>query len=280
MDRENERLLQPRRSRYLRQELSVRNQHLARNCIHELTVAEIPSVIYREDEDGVHGNFLPAAYRRICADEEWNRRLSKVYTGSRNVPRSQDRTRYELDCANSSDALLMNVFCYPGVLNRPQLCSLLGVEKGIRPCFGYRPMTPLRNGKVDRTEIDLKIGDLLLEAKLTEGDFQSARPALVHRYRDLEEVFDLDRLPVRQERILSYQLIRGVFAAVSTGYSFGVLCDARRPDLIEDWLRILMTVQSAELRSRLRLFTWQELAQCLSRTQQRFLREKYGIESA
>lgn len=270
----------PRRTGSLRREISFRNQMRAEHLEHELTYGEIPSVIYSQDEAGGHGNFLPASYRRICAAEDWRKRLDKVYTASRSVPRAQDRLRKELDCANSSDALLMNVFCYPGVMNRLAVYSMLGVAKGERPCFGFRPMTPLHDGKTDRTEVDMKLGELLIEAKLTEGDFQSARFDLIERYRDFREVFDVESIPVRRGSVSSYQLIRGVLAAFATGCSFCVLCDARRPDLIEDWYRIARAVQSAELRARLRVLTWQELAACLVPAQQRFLREKYGIEKA
>lgn len=269
----------PRRTGALRREISFRNQMRAEHLEHELTYGEVPSVIYSQDETGGHGNFLPAAYRRICAAEDWRKRLDKVYTASKSVPRPLDRRRKELDCANSSDALLMNVFCYPGVMNRAAVYSMLGVAKGERPSFGFRPMTPLKDGKADRTEVDMKLGDLLVEAKLTEGDFQTARLDLVERYRDFREIFDFELLSMKRGLVGSYQLIRGVLAAAATGYSFCVLCDSRRPDLVEDWYRIVRAVQSAELRSRLRVLTWQELASCLVPVQQRFLREKYGIES-
>ena len=59
------------------------------------------------------------------------------------------------------------------VANRA-LCSMLGVPSGLAPQFGFRPRIPLRNGRTDRTEIDMKLGDLLVEAKLTETDFQTA----------------------------------------------------------------------------------------------------------
>jgi hypothetical protein len=56
-----------------------------------------------------------------------------------------------------------------------------------------------------------------------------------------------------------YQLIRDVLAADETGSSFCVLCDARRPDLIEDWYSVMSAVKSCVLRCRLQLLTWQEL---------------------
>jgi hypothetical protein len=188
-----------------------------------------------------------------------------------------DRKRFELDCAVSSDALLMNIFCYPGVLKRRSVCSILGIDPGARAEFGFRPQTPLQNGRGDRTEIDLKLGNLLMEAKLTEGDFQSARPELLQRYRDFDTVFETDLLPSSNGILLSYQLLRGVLAAENLQMSFCVLCDQRRPDLIEDWYQIVRSVHNADLRCRLKIITWQELSVGLCRTQQGFLESKYGI---
>ena len=107
----------------------------------------------------------------------------------------------ELDSASSSDALLMSIFCHPGVFDgerlAPEVAALFGVDPGSRPCFGVRPGVPLRDRPaararkkelVDRTEIDLMLGDLFCEAKLTENDFQTAAPALVEQYRDLKAV--------------------------------------------------------------------------------------------
>src|SRR6184192_3368700 len=101
----------------LRRELSARNLVRAADHEHELTYGDVASVIYREDE-GAHGNFYAASYRAICSRAGWAKRLTKSYTASARVPHSRERQRYELDCANSSDALLMNVFCCPRVLAR------------------------------------------------------------------------------------------------------------------------------------------------------------------
>ena len=270
----------PVRPAALRLELSHRNALRAANLDAEMTYGAIPSVIYCEDEAGAHGNFLPASYQRILKQADWRSRLTKVYTGSRFVPRSSDRTRRELDCANSSDALLMNIFCYPGILRRPALCSLLGLAPGIRPSFGFRGRIPLKSGAQDRTEIDLKLGNLLVEAKLTEGNFQTARVDLVHRYRDLESVFDVTRLPMTQEKYRSSQLIRGALAAQAHGASFAVFCDHRRKDLIDGCFEVFAAIISAELRCRLSVVTWQEIAAAMPRTITNFLAEKYGISAA
>lgn len=260
----------------LRRELSERNLVLAQGVPHETTFGTVPSILYQESH-GNHGNFLPASYRRICASPEWSRRLKKCYTASKHVPRPADRARRELDCANSSDALLMNIFCYPGVTRRKSMCSLLGIECGARPCFGVRPGIPLNHGRCDRTEIDMTLDHLLVEAKLTEGDFQSARQELIVRYRDFTTIFDPIELPAREGGYQSYQLIRGVLAAYHCGASFLVLCDGRRNDLREAWYRVQRAVLSCELRSRLKILTWQELSGALPRKLQLFLRKKYGI---
>ncbi len=262
----------------LRRELSYRNIERARHHEHELSYGSTPSVIYCDDE-GSHGNFLPASYRTICAHPAWQKRLKKSYAGSRWVPRSKDRSRCELDCANSSDALLMNVFCYPRILRRSDLCGLLGVEAGCVPEFGYRPCVPLMNGRGDATEVDMKLGDLLVEAKLTETGFQAAPRRLVSRYRDLDSVFDVDAMPATGNVVRGYQLIRGVLAAYASGCSFVLLCDGRRSDLIECWFEVLRTVRSYDFRCRLKLLAWQEIAGAVPRTVRLFLREKYGIQA-
>jgi hypothetical protein len=263
----------------LRWELSQRNTARAAAFAAETSYSKVPSIVYGENDAGEHGNFLPASYRRILQDAGWKSRLAKVYTGSRFFPRKADRTRRELECANSSDALLMNIFCYPGMLRRRSLCSLLGTESGLRPIFGFRPEIPLKNGAKDRSEVDLKLGELLVEAKFTEGDFQCARQDLVHRYRDLESVFDVDRLPRNKERYRGCQLIRGALAAQARGASFAVFCDQRRQDLIEDCFEVISAVVSADLRCRMSVVTWQELASAMPPKVRTFLAEKYGITS-
>ena len=260
----------------LRREINTRNAARGEGLDHEVSWGASQSVIYRQAGGG-HGNFLAASYARILANRQWKQRLAKSYTASRFVPHAGDRRRYELDCASSSDALLMNVFCYPGVLRNPRVCALLGIEPGLRPEFGFRPEILLRNGRCDRTEMDMRLGALLVEAKLTEGDFQRAPVRLVERYRDLSEAFDVERLPTIDGAVRSYQLIRCVLAAHAGGSSFAVICDGRRPDLIERWFEVMGAVADSTLRTRLGLATWQEIAAVLPVRVQRFLEEKYGI---
>ena len=262
----------------LRSELSARNLERAGGFAHEVTRGVRPSVIYAPgDVSGPgragHGNFLDASYKRILADADWAKRLEKAHTAKR----QGTRPWRELDSAMSSDALLMNVFCYPRVLARGGLTGLLGVETGVRPEFGYKPRVPLLRGLVDTTEVDLRLGDLLVEAKLTEGDFQTAPARKLERYREFGEVFERELLPRWGEGYSGYQLIRGVLAAWHVGGRFCVVCDARRPDLVEEWFSVMRAVRSFELRGRMRLVTWQEIGRVLPERLRQFLAEKYGV---
>ena len=267
-------------SNALRRDLSQRNCERARAYEHELSYGAVPSIIYKEQANGQgHGNFIPTSYQAICRNPEWRRRLEKVYTGAQWVPRAWERKRGELDCASSSDALLMNIFCYPGVLRRSQLCALLGVDRGFAPEFGFRPNVPLLNGRGDRTEVDMRIGDLLVEAKLTESAFQPAPARLLLRYRDFEEVFDGEDLRTGNG-FRGYQVVRGALAAYAAERSYLLLCDERRRDLIDGWFDVVKAVRSYSFRNRLKLLTWQEVAGAVPGRLQKFLAEKYGVVRA
>jgi hypothetical protein len=55
------------------------------------------------------------------------------------------------------------------------------------------------------------------------------------------------------------------------------MLDARRPDLREEWFRVMAAVKPTEIRVRLKILTWQELAVDLPEDLQAFLDLKYGI---
>ena len=214
----------------LRRDLNARARHLARtqNLLHDTVPGpkseNDPAVIFGHDDQGRHGNFHPGAYTQICANPAWLRRLAKPHTASRRSIARKDWPWRELDSAASSDALLMNIFCHPAVFNgqalAPAVADLLNVDPTAQPNFGITPGVPLKTLRKtrktkqdstpttsnqqpitnnphhsDRTEIDLQLDNLFLEAKLTESSFQSAPIRLIERYRDLEAVFDLDLLP-------------------------------------------------------------------------------------
>lgn len=263
----------------LRYELSVRNEAYARThgLKHQASYGAQPVVCYEPDGD-THGNFLPESYRAILADPLWARRLRKTHTSARTAfPRNDRGFWSELDSSNSSDALLMNVFCYPRIFDDERVLSLLGLEHHAIPEFGFKARVPLLGGKFDRTEVDMRLGLLLVEAKLTEADFQVCKKSVVQSYRDFADVFDSRALPQTRERYLSYQLIRNVLAAQANDGAICVLCDARRPDLVQAWYEVMRSVRAMHLRLRCKVLTWQELAAALPKQLQQFLEEKYGI---
>jgi hypothetical protein len=264
----------------LRQELIARNSSYASlNLLpHVTSYGELPVVVYQQSECGRHhGNFIAASYRAILRRPEWRKRLQKVHSqGRRSLP-AKDGSWRELDSSLSSDALLMNIFCYPGVTRRMEVCRILGLEPGNLPEFGFMPRVPLLSEATERTEVDMKLGKMLFEAKLTEGDFQIQRGELVEGYRDLRDIFECRHLPRLGRKYVSYQLIRNVLAAHALDLDFCTLLDARRPDLLEDWYSIARCIRSATLRARCMVLTWQELAPSLPAALQKFLSVKYGI---
>ena len=143
------------------------------------------------------------------------------------------------------------------------------------------PLTTGRRGKQlkERSEIDMSLGSLLVEAKLTEADFQFAPLRLLERYPAFDGVFDRDCLEITVRGVRSYQLLRGVLIAKALDRGFCVIVDRRRPELMEAWFAVIRAVRDFELRTRLRLLTWQEIAGTLPSSLQDFLEVKYGIEA-
>ena len=262
----------------LRNELAASNQRYsqAHGCAH---CESQGGVILYEPDNGAHGNFLPTTYKAILAEPGWQRRLHKQHSHRRNLPSPAGGSWRELDSCMSSDALLMNVFCYPRVFSGGLLSRRLGVPDDVRPRFGFRARVPLLGDRSDRTEVDMKLADLLVESKLTENDFQTRSKVTVEQYRDFAEVFDRRALPQTREQYLSYQLIRNVLAAHALEMSFCVLLDLRRPDLVEAWHAVMRAVRPVTLRLRCKTLTWQELAADLPPRLRRFLAEKYGIHA-
>lgn len=265
----------------LRAELAVRAKKYAvsQSLVHAESYGEAAVVCFPPQAGSLHGNFLDASYRAIAANPEWRPRLEKVHTSARrSLPPSEHGRWRELDSCMSSDALLMNVFCYPRLLASVGVRRLLEVDAGCTLQFGFPARVPLKSGRVDRTEVDLLVGNTLVEAKLTETDFQRAPKPRMDTYRDFEQIFDAGQLPQSEKFFDSYQILRNILAAHATRASLCVLLDARRPDLLERYYAVLRSVRSADLRTECRVLTWQELARVLPGKLRAFLLVKYGIE--
>lgn len=146
----------------LRAELAdrARRYALAKSLPHGVSYGEQSVVCFEPFGEGKHGNFHAASYRNICARVEWRWRLAKVHTTARrSLPASDTGPRAELDSCMSSDALLMNIFCHAGTLRSTAVANLLGLATRARPEFGVRARVPLASGRVDATEIDMRIGN-------------------------------------------------------------------------------------------------------------------------
>ena len=106
----------------LRRELALRSRRYARGRTHVESYGAAPVVVYAPEGDR-HGNFFDAAYAQILRRPEWQRRFDKVHAQARRALPKVERRWRELDSSMSSDALLMNVFCAPGVVES-QLCRM------------------------------------------------------------------------------------------------------------------------------------------------------------
>lgn len=63
----------------------------------------------------------------------------------------------ELDSCNSSDALLMNIFCHPRIDDWKSPKKLLGIFNIGEAKFGFLAKVKKSNGQDDATEIDMKL---------------------------------------------------------------------------------------------------------------------------
>jgi hypothetical protein len=183
----------------LRLELGQRNRRWALGRAHVESYGDPPVIVYAPEQlagEERHGNFFDGAYQAIAARPEWMRRFDKIHAQGRALPKAESGRRWrELDSSMSSDALLMNLFCTPGVADALAVRQALGVDGEGDPVFGWKARVPLANGRFDRTEVDMRWGSLLVESKLTEADFQTRAASVVEGYRDFDAVFDRDLLP-------------------------------------------------------------------------------------
>jgi hypothetical protein len=264
----------------LRKEISQKAKEYAErnNIPYYLSLGSSPAVIFESYEGGtLHGNFLPSSYKAILNDRFWSSRLKKPHQQSKALPIGKRGQAAELDSCNSSDALLMNIFCNPKASRASPLAKLFGQGKLPRPEFGVEGRVPLSNGEKDATEIDMQLGNLFVEAKFTEADFTDKPKVHAERYRDFKEVFELSALPQNNDAYFNYQLIRNILAAYAHGAAFFLMCDARRPDLLRSWWNVMRCIKPVQLRLRCHFVLWQEIADALPVGLQKFLEEKYGI---
>ncbi len=123
----------------LRQELSARNISYAalRKLPYVTSYGQPPVMVYQLAACGCrHGNFISASYQAILRRPEWRRRLAKVHSQANHGLPKADWIWRELDSSTSSDALLMNIFCYRGCDKEARAQFAAG--NGYRRCSGVR----------------------------------------------------------------------------------------------------------------------------------------------
>lgn len=228
------------------------------------------------ERDGMsHGNFIEASYQQIVRNPDWGGKLKKSYGKGRNWFPPEETDVRELDSSNSSDALLMNIFCHPG-MTREVIARLFGLQTAFVPQFAFR--IDVHRIPVGRpSEIDMVLGsEMLVEAKLTEAGFTSVPVEKMKSYSRFAETFDAPLLR-KGDSYKHYQLIRNVLAADQTNRRFTLLHDERRPDLRAAWEEVCTAIRDPGLKARCHRMTWQKVAAVCPSDLQRFLDEKYGI---
>ena len=227
------------------------------------------AIVFDTYSDGTHNpNFNEKSLRNISKNEDWKIRLTKKHT------HFKDGT-LEMASSNSSDALLMNIFCHPKFSTWKGPNTILGFANEL-PKFGINPGIESHSSP---TEIDMILGDVLYEAKLTETDFTTKDLQTVQRvYPDIDDIFDLEYLS-DGDSVKHYQLLRNIYAVHKMdGISkFILLVDSRRPDLLHCLFDVLKAIRDDELRRSCGFITWQQIARTVGEDLKEFLQLKYGI---
>lgn len=216
--------------------------------------------------DDISTNFFCETYENIKNNAKWKRRLDKRH------PSFKDRTK-EMQSINSSDALLMNIFCHPDIFKWKGIKDLLGIEGTNSIEFGWNPSFENEKPK-NPTEIDMKIGNHIFEAKLTETDFTDKEKRVVLGYSDFEKLFNKEFYD-GLEKIPEYQLIRNILVAYRYDYRFTLLVDERRIDLIKRLMYIIKYINNLDLKKRINFITWQEIVACTGEKLKDYISKKY-----
>jgi hypothetical protein len=146
----------------------------------------------------VRMNFMPETFENIEKHSNWYKRTQKKLERVPDI--------FEMQSSKSSDALLMNIFCYPDFINWEKPRELLKIDNYNCMKFGWNPEFLYEKRKFEYlqkegkenefhpSEIDLKIGDSIFEAKLTEENFGEKEIKTIQKYDGFKSVFDEDVL--------------------------------------------------------------------------------------
>lgn len=209
-------------------------------------------------------SFYPDTFTSICDNIDYKKRLDK--------PHSKVPNFKEMQSSNSSDALLMNFFAHPGIKEWKSLRDLISINKSDNIEFGWNP--EFSNETSHKTEIDMKIGNSIFEAKLTEKDFTSKELQVVLEYSNVENIIDLQVL-TNKNVVSNYQLIRNLLTAEKYDYKFNLLIDESRIDLIREFYKVKSSIKASYLSDNFNFITWQEISNCVGIDLKNYITEKY-----
>ncbi len=248
--------------------LTLEIRKAALNYAHnrKLTVDEshASAVIFRNLSD----NFHSESFKNIANNREWQHRTAKTHQNVAGM--------LEMQSSNSSDALLMNIFCHPDIGRWKGIRNLIN-ETLDAIVFGFPGQVHMKGEQVDSTEIDMALTGLFCEAKLTENDFTQKTVDVVERYDGLHATFHAEDLPRVGGKYDNYQIIRNLLAAFQHGKKHILLCDERRSDLVLRYMQTVSCLREMQNRKNCRVVFWQEIAGACGASLRDWIEEKYGI---
>lgn len=231
------------------------------------------SIIFKD----ITYNFHPKSWKKINEEPLYKERTKKTHTNT------ITKGLFEMQSSNSSDALAMNIFCFPDFIKWGGSSKLFKVDGFESIEFGYKPKVKKYDGKKfseDNTEVDVFINNsIIIECKLSEKDFCKKTKEEVEKYVDFKNVFHTKKLIQNTESYLNYQLIRNILAAHKIKGQFKLLCDFRRPDLVKSFYQTIRCIKDEHLDLRLNceIIFWQDINRVMGKELKDFLKEKYGI---
>ncbi|MDD2276944.1 MAG: hypothetical protein PHP56_10475 [Smithellaceae bacterium] len=245
---------------------SIRQSSLEYAREHGFDVDSSPksAVIFKNLSDTFH----PASFDAIKKNIDWFARLDKHHQNISNIK--------EMQSSNSSDALLMNIFCHPKLATWEGVADILGFYP-LKPTFGEKPKIYKEGTDGDMTEIDMSLCDTFVEAKLTEEDFTDKDISEVLKYKNFKMHFHVDYLPIHNNRYQNYQVIRNLLAAIQHKKRHILLCDERRPDLARCYMETVCCLKDPHNRKNCRVIFWQEIKRACGDDLGSFLCSRYGI---
>ena len=222
------------------------------------------AIIFKKIADA----FCHASFDAIRKNADWFSRTQKSH---QNLPGVM-----EMQSSNSSDALLMNIFCHPMLISWKGVADVLGF-KPANPAFGFKALVEKKGTNGDKTEIDMVIGNYFVEAKLTESDFTDKDVVEVNKYKKFVQHFHTNCLPIHNGCYQNYQIIRNLLAAIQHEKQHMLLCDERRPDLARRYMETVCCLRDQQIRKRCRVVFWQEVQRACGKDLGLFLQSRYGL---